>query len=325
MAEAVRRLNENEVVGIPTETVYGLAGRIGSEEAIRKIFSTKERPFFDPLIVHVASIAQAKSLTQDWPPIAEVLARNFWPGPLTLVLRKNEKVNDLISSGLETVGIRMPKHPMTLNIIEQVGPLAAPSANKFGKTSPTTASHVHEEFQLEKVFVVDGGACQIGLESTVLLVDSGNRLSILREGAITRSQIESVVQNAGLNCEFYQAEKSASPGHMKHHYMPKVPFVLFHERPRDMQSIKIELMKKIAALPEVVEGIRLVKPSAIEHLAELKLAHEPTIAAREFYAKLRELSNQNPDLIYFVVPKEFQSESWLALQDRMNKAASFTF
>ena len=139
-------LNE-DVVAIPTETVYGLAGSISSEKALHKIFKTKERPYFDPLIVHVSSIEQAKEYVTDWTEITEILAQNFWPGPLTFVLPKNDKVSDTITSGLNTVAIRMPNHIKTLKLIESLGtPVAAPSANPFKKTSPTTTAHVSEYF-----------------------------------------------------------------------------------------------------------------------------------------------------------------------------------
>ena len=185
LEKAKNLLLAGEVVAIPTETVYGLAADISNEDAIRKVFSLKERPFFDPLIVHVASLKQAKALTTEWGPLTDFLARYFWPGPLTLILPKAESVNSLITSGLETLAIRFPNHPAAIQLITQVGPLAAPSANKFGQTSPTEAHHVRKEFRSVDVFVVDGGPCEIGIESTVLEVGSNqDSVSILRPGRI---------------------------------------------------------------------------------------------------------------------------------------------
>jgi L-threonylcarbamoyladenylate synthase len=166
---AVEKLINGEVVGIPTETVYGLGAVISKSDAIKKIFTTKERPFFDPLIVHVSGVEQAKELSLDWSAAADILAQEFWPGPLTLVLPK-KNVSDLITSGLQTVGVRCPDHKIALEIIEKVGePIAAPSANRFGKTSPTCKKHVLEEFN-DAVFVVDGGDCSVGIESTIISV-----------------------------------------------------------------------------------------------------------------------------------------------------------
>jgi L-threonylcarbamoyladenylate synthase len=165
LLKARDRLVAGDVVAIPTETVYGLAASIDSEKGLRRIFSLKERPFFDPLIVHVASLKEASSLVRDWPPIADFIGRYFWPGPLTLVLPKAERVNSLITSGLDTVAVRYPSHPLTLDLIRLVGtPLAAPSANKFGKTSPSRALHVKSEFPGTDLLILDGGECEIGVE-----------------------------------------------------------------------------------------------------------------------------------------------------------------
>ena len=208
MDSAIERLRNDDVVGMPTETVYGLAGSIFSEVALHKIFKIKERPFFDPLIVHVSSIEEARSLVKHWPRSAEILAQKFWPGPLTLVLEKSDKINDLITSGLTTVGIRMPNHPVALELISNFGsPLAAPSANKFKKTSPTTTQHVRDEFG-DSVYVLEGGACTVGLESTILYineVDDEVAIEILRKGFVKYSEIEKIlldhhfkIKNAGV-------------------------------------------------------------------------------------------------------------------------------
>ncbi|HEY1080383.1 MAG TPA: L-threonylcarbamoyladenylate synthase, partial [Bdellovibrio sp.] len=224
LAKAKNILEEGGVIGLPTETVYGLAARIDIPSAIEKIFTTKERPFFDPLIVHVASIEQAKKVTAFWGPASQALAEVFWPGPLTLILPRDPSVNLMITAGLDSVGIRMPNHPIALSLLQEVGvPLAAPSANKFGRTSPTSAGHVRVEFKNENVFVLDGGECQIGIESTVLLVKHREKveLSILRRGHILKSDIERVLEEKGFQFEFIeQVDKRESPGHMKHHYMP---------------------------------------------------------------------------------------------------------
>jgi L-threonylcarbamoyladenylate synthase len=312
------------VAAMPTETVYGLAARIDMPEGIEAIFKIKQRPFFDPLIVHVNSVDQARGLVSTWSPLAELLARHFWPGPLTLVLPKNPSINPMITSGLETVGLRMPRHALALALIAQEGvPLAAPSANLFGRTSPTSASHVIAEF-LDKVPVIDGGECEVGLESTVLHVLE-TRLAILRPGAVTQSQIEVVLRKSGMSFEFLEnIEKKQSPGHMKHHYMPSAPLVLIENEEVEVSQIIQEIQKRIQELPEQVEGVKIVKPKSYKKISELELPDDPTLASRVLYSRLRLLSSEKPDLIIYRKSRFWSEESWQALADRLTKAASLT-
>lgn len=185
--EAILLLRSGFVVAIPTETVYGLAASLWLPSAIKKIFEVKNRPLFDPLIVHIPKdYSLWSSLVQGIPSLAQALADAFWPGPLTLVLPKSSQVDPIVTAHQETVAIRCPNHPVTLEILEKVGPLCAPSANPFGKTSPVKAQHVLEYFQ-SKIPVVDGGQCQLGIESTILWVASdGYHISILRKGLILK-------------------------------------------------------------------------------------------------------------------------------------------
>ncbi len=325
---AVSLLNANDVVGIPTETVYGLAGSIYSEVALKKIFSTKERPFFDPLIVHVASIEQGQSLALRWSKAQEVLADAFWPGPLTLVVEKNTLVSDLITSGLTTVGLRMPRHDLALNLIKQFGkPLAAPSANKFGKTSPTSAEHVREEFKSENIFVLDGGPCDVGVESTVLYVDqlghdSEVSLAILRAGHIVLSDIIKVLEKNRLKVKNGELSVPvAAPGQMKHHYMPKKPLIFLDEGSKIESSIP-EVVKLLKLIPAVVESVNVIKPSKIESWRELTLSDKPEEAARQLYSQLRIVSEGSEDIIYFQRKSHHQGEHWEAILDRLGKAAT---
>lgn len=328
LAKAKNILDEGGVIGLPTETVYGLAARIDIPAAVEKIFTTKERPFFDPLIVHVASIEQAKKVTAYWGPASQALAEVFWPGPLTLILPRDPSVNLMITAGLDSVGIRMPNHPLALALLQEVGvPLAAPSANKFGRTSPTSAGHVRVEFKNENVFVLDGGDCQIGIESTVLLVrhrPEKVELSILRRGHILKSDIERVLSEKGFTFEFIeQVDKRESPGHMKHHYMPPVPLIVCTEQNRTGESILKEVNEKISQLPDEIESIRIIKPQrGIHTYVVLKLSNDPVIATREFYGKLREVAGQGPDCIVFYREPQQSGERWESLFDRLNKAAS---
>lgn len=323
---AVTLLNSGDVVAMPTETVYGLAARIDSESAIKKIFSIKERPFFDPLIVHVSSFDQAKACAQNWNAMTELLAQNFWPGPLTLVVPKSSLISDLITSGLASVGLRWPAHAVAQMLIEKTGvPLAAPSANKFGRTSPTKAQHVTEEFGGE-VFVIESIPSEIGIESTVLSVKTENgafELSILRKGAVLFSQLERVLQKSGLSYRWVNSDKKESPGHMKHHYMPSVPLVICRDASLKLSELTKVLNEKLHQLPDEVEGVKMVKPHGeIKNIEFLRLNAKPEVAARELYSQLRSVSARKPDIICFIQAPEQGGEMWESVFDRLYKAAS---
>jgi L-threonylcarbamoyladenylate synthase len=311
--KAVEELKKGSVVAIPTETVYGLAAKISDLEAIRKIFATKNRPFFDPLIVHVASIDQAKSLVKDWPKSAQILAEAFWPGPLTLVLPKGDLISDLITSGLETVAVRLPKHPMARMIIERLGePVAAPSANKFGRTSPSQAQHVRDEFQNE-VLIVDGGPCEVGIESSILKVvetPKKTELTLLRSGSILPEQILSSLQILGKELIFNKPGTNIeAPGQIKHHYMPGIPVIFIEE----------ETWTSLGT----IEKINHTLGTQFKHPCLLHLSSAPDQAARELYGQLRACSQPPHDVILFVRKKSYQGEYWAALLDRMNRASTY--
>ena len=332
LEQAVDRLKAGDVVAMPTETVYGLAARIDFDVAVKKIFSVKKRPFFDPLIVHVSSKTMAYPLTTDWNPLADFLAEHFWPGPLTLVLPKSDAVNSLITSGLQTVALRMPKHSVALSLIERTGvALAAPSANRFGRTSPTTAQHVADEFPDENLVILDGGPCEVGLESTVLLIERTQNqnadlynLSILRAGRITKSDLEKTLASQRFTYEFkVSVDKNKSPGQMKHHYMPEIPLVLIRSKSLLDGEVIAQAEKKIKELPDSVEGVELRKPQQIHKAVELKLPEDAYLAARAFYSELRKLGESSgADLIYFRLKAFHMGEDWQALVDRLTKASS---
>lgn len=323
---AVQLLETNDIVAMPTETVYGLAAKINSEAAIKKIFSVKERPFFDPLIVHVSSIEQAKDCVLEWDTLTDFLAQTFWPGPLTLVLPKSGLISDVITSGLASVGIRWPDHAVACELINRAGPLAAPSANKFGRTSPTRFQHVKEEFG-DSVFVIEADSSKIGIESTVLSVKKQNeiyRLAILRKGALLKSQIDQALKAAKFNFKWVeQLDKKESPGHMKHHYMPTIPFIVCRNSTMKLAELSVLLNEKLAELPDFVEGVRMIKPkSVIKKIEFLKLANDPAQAAREVYSQLRAASLRSPDVLCFIETPEYSGELWESVFDRLYKAAS---
>jgi len=327
--QAVHRLASGDVVAIPTETVYGLAGAITLPCAIEKIFSVKERPFFDPLIVHVHSLEQAKDLTTQWNVVADVLAQRFWPGPLTLVLPKSSHINPLITSGLQSVGIRMPDHPLARDILAKLNiPLAAPSANKFGRVSPTSAEHVISEFFSENVGVVQGGPSLVGIESTVvsiLEVDDIFRVSILRKGAILASQMSEVLQGLSVKWRIVPIEDpKIAPGHLKHHYMPSIPFIVADYRWKEQRSTALLdiINEKLIHIPDVVESVKIHKPKEkLNHFVELVLSVDSVLAARQFYNQLRLLSEKKNQCIIFFDNPLYQRENWDALLERIGKAA----
>ncbi|HPI41068.1 MAG TPA: L-threonylcarbamoyladenylate synthase [Pseudobdellovibrionaceae bacterium] len=317
-------LLSGDVVAIPTETVYGLAACITSPEGIKKIFSTKERPFFDPLIVHISSVEMAKTVCSEWSPIAQALAQHYWPGPLSLVLPKADTVNPMITSGLKTVGLRMPNHPLTLQLIHELNtPLAAPSANKFGKTSPTTSEHVRSEFG-DTLLVLEGGSCDVGIESTILEIQNSN-LIIHRKGQILKSDIESFLKSKNIYFQFLEnqeKDKIQTPGQVRHHYMPKIPLVLV----KDIKSIPdliSYIETQLQQLPNEIEGVRLIKPlSKIKNPQELRLPHNAHEASRVLYSELRSLAESGADLMYFRLNNLHGDESWGPIMDRLNRAAS---
>lgn len=315
LQKACDLLTAGDVVAIPTETVYGLAASIESSAGLRKIFALKERPFFDPLIVHVNSFAQARTLVKEWPPLADFLTRTFWPGPLTVVLPKSEKVDPLITSGLPTVAIRQPAHPIAADLIRLLGhPIAAPSANKFGRTSPSRAEHVRAEFVPDTPFILDGGPCEVGVESTVITFGESTSLEdevlILRAGGVTREMIDDALKRWSRPTSVRFAASEASPGSLKHHYMPKIPLVILRED---------ESASFSEAVRERLKDAKLTRKAP----AELTLNTDPTVAARELYSEMRRIAeNGSTDLIYVRKQTSHADGLWRAIWDRLMRAAT---
>jgi L-threonylcarbamoyladenylate synthase len=222
--EAKALLEQGQVVAIPTETVYGLAGNALNEKAVTTIFEVKNRPSFDPLIVHSSSVEKIQHFVSDFPEAASKLARQFWPGPLTLLLPRKELIPDLVTAGLHTVGVRIPNHPLTLQLLAILDfPLAAPSANPFGYISPTSASHVHARLGEQIPYILDGGECKVGIESTI--VGFEDEVMVYRLGGIP---IEAIEQALGkkVNVMSHSTSNPAAPGMLKSHYAPRKPVFL---------------------------------------------------------------------------------------------------
>jgi L-threonylcarbamoyladenylate synthase len=227
ISRAVGFLHDGHVIGLPTETVYGLAADGLNPAALARIFEVKQRPLFDPLILHVADMEAAFRLANHVPETARRLAERFWPGPLTLVLPKKEIVPDLATSGLPNVALRVPAHPVAQALLRAFdGPLAAPSANRFGRISPTDAHAVFLELGEAVPLIIDGGACAVGLESTVIDL-SGEKPVLLRAGGIPLEEIEAIV--GSLQRATPVDEKPQGPGQLKHHYAPRKPLRLVRD------------------------------------------------------------------------------------------------
>ena len=304
--KACKLLKSGQVVGMPTETVYGLAGMITNSEGIENIFKTKERPFFDPLIVHVSDITQAKAQVSHWYPVCDLLAEHFWPGPLTMILPKASHINTMITSGLDTVGIRMPNHPIALNLIKTLGtPVAAPSANKFKKTSPTKAEHVSNEFT--DLYVLDGGPCEIGIESTVLGIFE-KEIKIYRPGMLTKSKLELFLKQNNMDIKVTYQESPVAPGHLKHHYMPNLPIALFWGQYKNSELLASSSIPK----------------EKLKHINHWKLPTDPNVAARELYEKFRSLDTTDATLILLELdPSIKELEDWKGILNRIDKAKTF--
>ncbi|MCC7436030.1 MAG: threonylcarbamoyl-AMP synthase [Methanoregulaceae archaeon] len=293
---AADALLRGELVCMPTETVYGIAADATNPEAVRQIFAAKDRPADNPLIVHISDFVQLEDVVSEWTDAADVLANRFWPGPLTLVLKKSEMIPNEVTGGLETVAVRMPDHPVALELIELAGiPLAAPSANRFMHLSPTRAEHVDPRIAERVAMVLDGGPCRIGLESTVVDV-SVDPPRILRPGGISRGQIQ-----AALGRPLGQLPPSdvrRSPGMYLRHYAPKAP------------------LEFVEALEPDAVGLGFGTP---RNDRQIRMPDDPNAYAAGLYAALHRLDAGNPAVIYVEHPPE--EPEWEAVHDRLRKAA----
>lgn len=232
--KAVELIKKGDVVAFPTETVYGLGADAYNLNAVQQTFRVKGRPSDNPLIVHISRMSQLRELASEIPAEVQMLADAFWPGPLTFVLKKQESVPDIVTGGLDTVAVRMPNHPVAKNLIDQTGPLTAPSANPSGRPSPTRTEHVEKDYS-SQVPVLDGGHTEIGLESTVLDLTTKS-LKILRPGAITAEMIQKVVNKKVVDADSTSTENHKSPGTRYTHYKPDAVVELITESPASVDG-----------------------------------------------------------------------------------------
>lgn len=302
-------LEQGDVVGIPTETVYGLAGNALNTDAVLTIFQVKNRPAFDPLILHTDSLAKLDRYVHDIPALAHQLAEAFWPGPLTLLLPKRDCIPDLVTSGLDTVAVRIPNHPLTLDLLRSLDfPLAAPSANPFGYISPTTAQHVVDQLGDQIPYILDGGPCGVGIESTIIGFDEKGPV-IYRLGGMALEQIEAVI--GPLTVRDHSTSNPKAPGMLSSHYAPRKPLVLmpYHE-PLDPDLTDVGVL----AFRSPFETI------PPEHQRVLSPTGDLTEAARNLFGHLRALDALDVNLIYAEMsPNEGLGR---AINDRLRRAAS---
>ena len=306
---AVQALRRGEVIGLPTETVYGLAADASNASAVRRIFAIKGRPADHPLIVHIADADELPRWAVDIPPPARRLADAFWPGPLTLILRKQAAVPEVVTGGQDTVGLRCPAHPLAGELLRRFGGgVAAPSANRFGRISPTSAQHVRDEFGDAVPLVLDGGDSDVGIESTIVDL-SGEAPRILRPGGISRAQIEQVIGPVAMGGHAHSPRAS---GTLEAHYAPRTPMLLLArdalEREADQQRA---FGKRV--------GLLVVGTLPADHDG-LVLPGEARAYAHGLYAALRALDARGENLLLVERPPD--TEEWIAVHDRLRRSAA---
>ncbi len=331
---AAQHLAQGNLVALPTETVYGLGADAGNETAVAKIFKAKGRPSDHPLIVHVARDADLADFTRDLPVAAEKLIEAFWPGPLTLILRKSSRIPDVVTGGQDSVGLRCPAHPLAQALLSEFarigsGIVAAPSANKFGHVSPTTAEHVKSEFGAavgKSILLLDGGPCDVGIESTILDL-SGSAPVLLRPGAITPAQIADII---GVKPKTRAQAENTGPvtrasGDLASHYAPRTPLKLVPptQLKKEVDAL-LESGKRAAVLALTTQADANVSPPGVGVRAARRLVWitAPSNAeeyARDLYANLRTLDAAGAAMIF--AESLPAAKAWEAVRDRITRAA----
>ena len=321
LAEPAQALRDGALVAFPTETVYGLGAVYNNEAALLRIFAVKGRPADNPLIVHIASLEQLTGLVNEVSPKAELLIKAFWPGPLTLVFPKKNSVPDLVTAQLTTVAVRMPSHPVALELLRLTGvPIAAPSANLSGQPSPTQAEHVIEDLNGKIEFIIDAGSSTAGLESTVLSLNDRTPL-ILRPGTVTKEMIETVLGEPVEMADLSLVDRPQAPGMKYRHYAPKAKVILVTG---DGAKVIAEIKRQLA---DLTAGTKVAVMAATENLSAYQAEWvwdfgskaKPEEAAARLYELLRFSDRLKADLILIegVTPQGIGT----AVMNRLNKAA----
>ena len=326
---AAERLSRGELVAFPTETVYGLGASALNADAVARIFAAKGRPAWNPVIAHVPDAESARQLTASWPETAQRLAAAFWPGPLTLVLPKREHVPDVVTAGLDAVGVRVPAHPVALALLRALGaPIAAPSANRFTHISPTTAAHVVASLGERAGCILDAGTCMVGIESTVLDL-CGASPTVLRPGMISRAQIALVLQEevhaatGQVAAHGVGIPSQRSPGMSDRHYAPRAATWLFdpeqvHELVAALNSDRERFgSRSVVALliqPSLRDALPLQPGDRVERMPD-----SPAGYARALYAALHAADAEGAALVLIEAPPG--TNEWGAVRDRLTRAA----
>ena len=318
IAVAVKQLQAGGTVAFPTETVYGLGADIAIPSAIREIYEIKGRPADHPLIVHFAHSSQLPYWAIEIPESAWKLATHFWPGPLTLILKRSQHVPQYVTGGQNTVGLRIPDHPVALALLKALGTetaVAAPSANRFGRISPTTAAHVRDELGQNVSMVLDGGACQIGLESTIVSFDD-DTATVLRPGGIPLSALETVL---GKKLKLNNQHKTAirAPGTLSSHYAPATPLEICPTQTIWQRTHELETQNLCAAV--ITWSVSKSTPLTNKNIVQFAMPREPVAYGIQLYATLRQFDRKGFDRLLVEAPPD--NPAWLAITDRFQRAS----
>jgi len=298
---AAEILRAGGLVAFPTETVYGLGADASSEKAMARLYAVKGRPADHPVIVHFSSAENAFEWGKEIPEGARKLAQSFWPGPLTLILKRNEKARDFVTGGQPSVGVRVPSHPIARELLKEFGkPIAAPSANRFGRVSPTTAAHVREDLGSDVDLVLEGGPSEVGIESTIVDLSSGEAV-ILRPGKISAAELG--IKNTARSSVRHS-------GGMEKHYAPKTPARLVATHDLDKEIARLKTRAAILAFSRPDERVDFW----------LRMPRDPAAYAQKLYAALRELDGAHCDAILIEAPPA--ESGWEAVLDRLRKATA---
>ncbi len=317
ITSAAKILKAGGTVAFPTETVYGLGADVTNPSAIEQVYNIKQRPIDHPLIVHIGNISQLSYWAQDIPDSAWKLARNFWPGPLTLILQRSQHVPDCVTGGQDTVGLRIPAHPVALALLDALGSqkaLAAPSANRFGHISPTTAAHVQYELGQKVDMILDGGACEVGLESTIISFNE-ETATVLRPGGIAFSTLDAILDKPVILAD-KKKTKIRTSGMLSTHYAPTTPLTIHST------ELISESAQKLAS-----QGLQIIvitwseqhnSNTANPYIKQVAMPSDPINYGKQLYATLRQYDQEVFDQLLIEAPPNHPS--WLAIMDRLHRA-----
>lgn len=322
ISSAVTKLKAGKIVAFPTETVYGLGADISIPSAVNRIFEIKERPVNHPLIIHFSQVSQLEYWAQEIPRAARLLARHFWPGPLTLILPRTHHVSLNVTGGQDMVGLRIPDHPTALALLDAMGSeraLAAPSANRFGRISPTTAAHVFDELGHKVDMILNGGSCKIGLESTIVSFKDNSAI-VLRPGGISLTKLTEVLDEEVFLSEREQPDIRVS-GSLNSHYAPLTPLEVWPDTSLWKRSAEIEAL----GLHPILLGwsTKFLTKGKNKNFLHFLMPSEPTAYGSRLYATLRRFDNGQYDRLLLEAPPN--TPDWLAVLDRLQRASCVPF